>query len=63
MELGDDGLKVFYGKEAFIDFEHAFAFEHELDTLCKRYGLNRWTSGQEMDTDIRDIAYDRMPEL
>ena len=62
MELGVDGLKVFYGKKAFIDQECAHSFEYELDRLCKRYGLNRWANGQEMHTEIRDIAYDRMPE-
>ena len=61
MDLGNDGLKIFYGKEAFIAFEDAVAFERELDQLCKRYGLYRWASGQETDTSIRDIAYDRLP--
>ena len=61
MELGNDGLKIFYGKKAFTYHEDAMAFERELDQLCKRYELYRWASGQEVDTEIRDIAYDRLP--
>ena len=59
MELGSDGLKVFYSKDAFVSRGHAMDFERELDALCKRYGLHRWASGKEWDTDIRVIAYDR----
>ena len=41
IELRNDELKVFYGKDAFIIFDHRVEFERELDQLCKRYGLNR----------------------
>ena len=61
MDLGNDGLKIFYGKDAFSTREDAVAFERRLDQLCTRYGLYKWASGQETDTHIRDIAYDRLP--
>lgn len=57
-----DALKVYYGKEAFIIFEHAAEFEIELDRLCNRYGLYRWASGYSVEDDVRDIAYDRGEE-
>ena len=61
MELGNDGLKVFYGKGAFIINGHPTEFERELEQLCVRFGLYRCASGYEMQTGIRDLAFDRLP--
>lgn len=57
----ENELKIFYGKDAFMVFNHSIAFEHELNQLCERYGLYRWASGQDMTTGIRDMAFDRTP--
>jgi len=34
-------------------------FEKELDALMERYSMKRWASGCDIDTQIRDIAYEQ----
>ncbi len=54
-----DELKVYFGEKAFDSQDVRDAFEHQLDLFLARYGFYRWASGQELTTNVRDIAYDR----
>ena len=33
--------------------------EKELEALLERYGWHRWASGRNLETGIRDIAYEK----
>jgi hypothetical protein len=61
MDCNHGELKVYCGKEAFAFLELSMEFEQELDQLCKRYGLHRCASEQDITIGVCTITYDRKP--
>jgi len=49
--------KVIYPRNA--QKKWAQAFEKDLDALMEKYNMERWASGYEIETGLRDIAYEK----
>ncbi len=58
MKLKDGELKVFYNVPDKIRVE----LDERLTALLKEFGYNRWASGYEYGTGVRDLAFDYTSE-
>ena len=59
MKLKEGELRIFYHTgESGID---AF-FEGWMETALKAFGYKRWASGMEIETGVRDIAFEKIQE-
>ena len=52
-------LRIHYGNGCFDTFQERMVFEQALNAFLGSYKLERWASGQDMLTGIRDIVYAR----
>lgn len=52
-------VRVYYDiEDAFNSLDEAMEFERDLDDVLQKHGLSRWASGEDLQTHIRDIAYE-----
>ena len=52
-------LRVHYGNGCFDTFQEGMVFEQALNAFLGSYKLERWASGKDMLTGVRDIVYAR----